>query len=134
MEECIFMHIALSIECRFNKNTLLRCYFLAFLLAGMYHCGYLKITVFHPYREEETHLYITIVHQFGLFFVFVQRDHERMKATKEREEKLIISAWYELVRSLVIVKKTVWRSVFLCIQHCFLSANSTTKLTPPELL
>ena len=26
-----------------------------------------------------------------------QRDHERMKATKEREEKLIISAWYELV-------------------------------------
>lgn len=30
----------------------------------------------------------------------LERDHERMKATKEREEKLIISAWYELSMQL----------------------------------
>lgn len=26
-----------------------------------------------------------------------QRDHEKMKITREREEKLIVSAWYEMV-------------------------------------
>lgn len=30
----------------------------------------------------------------------LERDHERMKVTKEREEKLIISAWYELSMQL----------------------------------
>lgn len=30
----------------------------------------------------------------------LERDHERMKSTKEREEKLIISAWYELSMQL----------------------------------
>ncbi|XP_057300171.1 protein Hook homolog 3-like [Hydractinia symbiolongicarpus] len=30
----------------------------------------------------------------------LERDHERMKQTKEREEKLIISAWYELSMQL----------------------------------
>ena len=34
VEECIFGYMALHIECRFNKNSLLRCYFLAILPAG----------------------------------------------------------------------------------------------------
>ena len=35
VEECIFDQMALHIECRFNKNSLLKCYFLSILLAGM---------------------------------------------------------------------------------------------------
>ena len=34
MEECIFYNIALHIECRFNKNSLLQCYSLAIFPAG----------------------------------------------------------------------------------------------------
>ena len=34
MEECIFDYMALHIECRFNKNSLLQCYFLAILPTG----------------------------------------------------------------------------------------------------
>ena len=34
VEECIFDYMALHIECRFNKNSLLQCYFLAILPAG----------------------------------------------------------------------------------------------------
>ena len=34
VEECIFDNMALHIECRFNKNALLQCYFLAILPAG----------------------------------------------------------------------------------------------------
>ena len=34
VEECIFGYMASHIECRFNKNTLLQCYFLAILPAG----------------------------------------------------------------------------------------------------
>ena len=34
MEECIFDYMALKIECRFNKDSLLRGYFLAILPAG----------------------------------------------------------------------------------------------------
>ena len=33
--ECIFDYMALCIECRFNKNSLLRCYFLEILPAGV---------------------------------------------------------------------------------------------------
>ena len=36
VEECIFVYMALHIECRFNKNSLLQCYFLAILQA--IHC------------------------------------------------------------------------------------------------
>ena len=35
-EECIFDYMALYIECRFNKISLLQCYFLAILLAGLF--------------------------------------------------------------------------------------------------
>ena len=31
---------------------------------------------------------------------FFQRDHEKMKITREREEKLIVSAWYEMVSTI----------------------------------
>ena len=34
VEECIFYYMALDIECWFNKNSLLQCYFLAILPAG----------------------------------------------------------------------------------------------------
>ena len=34
VEECIFDYMASHIECRFNKNSLLQCYFLAILPAG----------------------------------------------------------------------------------------------------
>ena len=34
MEECIFDYMAPYIECWFNKNSLLQCYFLAILPAG----------------------------------------------------------------------------------------------------
>ena len=34
VEECIFDYMASHIECRFNKNALLQCYFLAILPAG----------------------------------------------------------------------------------------------------
>ena len=30
----------------------------------------------------------------------LERDHERVKATKEREEKMIVSAWYEMTMQL----------------------------------
>ena len=36
MEECIFDYMASRIECRFNKNSLLQCYSLATLPAGIY--------------------------------------------------------------------------------------------------
>ena len=36
VEECILDYMALHIECRFNKNALLQCYFLAILPAGIY--------------------------------------------------------------------------------------------------
>ena len=39
MEECIFDYMASHIECRFNKNSLLQCYFLAILPAGFYGNG-----------------------------------------------------------------------------------------------
>ena len=35
MEECIFDYMALHFERRFNKNSLLQCYFLAILPAGL---------------------------------------------------------------------------------------------------
>ena len=35
VEECIFDYMASHIECRFNKNSLLQCYFLAILPAGI---------------------------------------------------------------------------------------------------
>ena len=34
VEECIFVYMALHFQCRFNKNTLLQCSFLAILPAG----------------------------------------------------------------------------------------------------
>ena len=34
VEECIFHYMASHIECRFNKNSFLQCYFLAILPAG----------------------------------------------------------------------------------------------------
>ena len=34
VEECIFDYMASDIECRFNENFLLQCYFLAILPAG----------------------------------------------------------------------------------------------------
>ena len=34
MEECIFDNMAMHIECRFNKNSLLQCFFLGILPAG----------------------------------------------------------------------------------------------------
>ena len=34
MVECIFDYIGLHIDCRFNKNSLLRCYFLEILPAA----------------------------------------------------------------------------------------------------
>ena len=36
MEECILDYMALYIECRINKNSLLQCYFLAILPAGTF--------------------------------------------------------------------------------------------------
>ena len=36
VEECIFEYMTLHIECRFNKNSLLQCYFLVILLAGIF--------------------------------------------------------------------------------------------------
>ena len=35
VKECIFVYMASHIECRFNKNALLRCHFLAILPAGL---------------------------------------------------------------------------------------------------
>ena len=35
VDECIFDYMALHIECRFNKISLLQCYFLAILPAGL---------------------------------------------------------------------------------------------------
>ena len=37
VEECIFEYMALHFECRFNKNSLLQCYFLAILPVGYLH-------------------------------------------------------------------------------------------------
>lgn len=40
------------------------------------------------------------MHEFGFHSdcaLDFQRDHEKMKITREREEKLIVSAWYEMV-------------------------------------
>ena len=34
VEECIFDYMASHIECRFNKNSLIQCYFLGILPAG----------------------------------------------------------------------------------------------------
>ena len=40
VEECILDDMALHIDCQFNKNSLLQCYFLRFLPAGLIARGY----------------------------------------------------------------------------------------------
>ena len=54
-------YMALHIECRFNKNPLLQCYFLAFLPAGLFHSSVYQKAKYGKYSgNTETELKLKI--------------------------------------------------------------------------
>ena len=55
VEECIFDYIASHIECRFNKNSLLQCYFLAILPAGLSFTSFHFPASIRPQKDVVTH-------------------------------------------------------------------------------
>ena len=72
VEECIFDYMALHIERRFNKNSLLQCYFLAILPAGKYRWIYYSPFSNGNGESKWEHLSHGHAHQFDIF-TFLQK-------------------------------------------------------------
>ncbi len=63
----------------------------------------------------KTHEAVTLSQLHYLFFL--QKDHEKSRTIRDREEKLMVTAWYNLVSMIhwrVSVKKLEIQTVVLC--------------------
>ena len=125
MEECIFDYMASHIECRFNKNSLLQCYFLAILPAGFYGNGNVETflsAIKQKYAELLTlflfvrvimaiHVQFKSVSQFKILTLFLFQNLA-YDATDSQKNKIV-----EVTGIENILRYTTYSVFIKCILH-----------------